>query len=187
MAATSSLALALIAGYRRYLSPYKGFRCAAGALCGRSCSDQGLRIFQRCGLFTGLALLQRQFDRCALAAEALRLERTARRPFGPRSQQGFCDVGDCDCSPGPGLDCTDCAPDADCCDGSRSSGSGCRRAIGECLTCDACCDADWGRRRSGSDTGRADKARRRQEERQARRDARRQAGSARAEQQHTPE
>lgn len=70
-AALRAAALATVHFYRKNLSALKGYRCAYGQATGRgTCSGVGLRGFQRAGFFKGLALLQRQFDRCALAAHA---------------------------------------------------------------------------------------------------------------------
>lgn len=57
----------LIHLYRRYLSPFKGYKCAyavtkAGSL---SCSDYGLKIFARYEFPLAIALLRRRFKRCA--------------------------------------------------------------------------------------------------------------------------
>lgn len=123
---SSKIALWAIAFYRKRLSPIKGYRCAAGAL-GRSetCSAVGLRIFKKAGLLKGYALLGRQFDRCAIAADELRSARQAEsfrtepseKKASPRSrvlskQRGFVDCGGCDA---PSCDIPSCdLPDVKC-------------------------------------------------------------------------
>lgn len=110
----SSLALWAIKCYRRHLSPLKGYRCASGqAGAAHTCSAMGMRIFKKAGPLQGLALLRRQFDRCAIAAEALGRSREAlaqsvraRASNGAMgSQGGFVDCGGCDA---PGCDAPSC-------------------------------------------------------------------------------
>lgn len=51
-----------ITGYQRYVSPYKGFRCAHRALHGgESCSAYGKRAIQEVGVRAGMALLRERF------------------------------------------------------------------------------------------------------------------------------
>ena len=70
-------ALMCIGGYQRYLSPYKGYRCAYHAATGRaSCSRHAQRVIDRAGVWYGLRLLHRRFERCALAAAALAEQKT---------------------------------------------------------------------------------------------------------------
>jgi putative component of membrane protein insertase Oxa1/YidC/SpoIIIJ protein YidD len=125
----SRMALMAIGFYRKHLSAKKGYRCASGAAgARRTCSAEGLRIFKRAGLLKGLALLRRQFDRCALAADSLARARVqeasiessfkaAARPRqalgGPLAgQAGFIDCAGCDA---PSCDAPSCdLPDAPC-------------------------------------------------------------------------
>jgi putative component of membrane protein insertase Oxa1/YidC/SpoIIIJ protein YidD len=86
------LLLAAIAAYQRYLSPYKGFRCAYRAHTGRaSCSALGFRVVRRYGVVAGLALLRRRFERCG---ESHR-RHAGPRKYLPHAQAGFLDAG-CD-------------------------------------------------------------------------------------------
>jgi uncharacterized protein len=65
VAITDRLMLASIGFYRRFLSPYKGFRCAYGAVYGRgSCSDVVLRVARRYGGLRAFQLSWRQAARC---------------------------------------------------------------------------------------------------------------------------
>jgi putative component of membrane protein insertase Oxa1/YidC/SpoIIIJ protein YidD len=96
-------AAGLVAGaislYQRYVSPYKGFRCAHRALHGRaSCSEFAKRVTIRRGVLALPALLRRRFDACADAAR--RLARRRRKPhlaFARRksSSQSSWEWGEC--------------------------------------------------------------------------------------------
>lgn len=111
-----SLALFAIDAYQRHLSPYKGYCCAYSACTGhRSCSVLGYRAIRRHGVWAGVAILRRRFERCALAFRR-RTETLAAR----RGQRGFCDLP-CACDLPvcdlPNFDCPLGATDAlDCCD-----------------------------------------------------------------------
>ena len=177
--ALRAFALASIEFYRTWLSPIKGFRCAWGVYSGRdTCSGIGLRAVRRAGLRRGWLLMQRQFDRCTLAAEVLRTEAGAYRRLGSRaSQQGFldCDVPDADC-----CDLLECADVADCSTGSsrrRGERTGsCRR---DCRACASDCSGCCSRRRSNIDEAR-ERALQRARERHGRRNAAGQPGAQRA-------
>ncbi|MES2933063.1 MAG: membrane protein insertion efficiency factor YidD [Pseudomonadota bacterium] len=91
------LALLLIAAYRRWLSPLKGYSCAYRIYCGgTSCSTYGTRAIERHGVILGVAILRRRFGRCSTAYYQYR----EARPISMRSSQaGFCDgcdVPSCD-------------------------------------------------------------------------------------------
>jgi putative component of membrane protein insertase Oxa1/YidC/SpoIIIJ protein YidD len=118
----SRFALSAIRGYQRWISPYKGYRCALCAVTGgESCSNYGFRVIERFGLRRGLGLLDRRFELCAhvrrrlaAAAPAPSLPRpqpTVRNPWRHK-EQGHCDVP-CD-SPGCDL------PDLHCHGGGRA-------------------------------------------------------------------
>lgn len=114
------LALWLIALYRRFLSPYKGFRCAHRVhRGGLSCSAFGERAVQRHGVRAGLSVLRRRLRVCG-RVHATTLEKRATRPQRRdlRAQSGDCD-----------LPITDCAMPDDC-------------SILELLNCD-CSGCDW--------------------------------------------
>jgi putative component of membrane protein insertase Oxa1/YidC/SpoIIIJ protein YidD len=82
--------LGLIGGYRRYLSPYKGFRCAHAACHGRgSCSDWVARIVRERQAHLWLPLAWRRFRACARAFLALREQAP------PARQKGACCVIPC--------------------------------------------------------------------------------------------
>ena len=82
-------AVLCIEAYRRYVSPHKGYVCAYHAATGRSsCSRYAQQAIGRRGVWDGIALLRRRFERCALAAAAF-AERTAK----PEKEKFF---GQCD-------------------------------------------------------------------------------------------
>ena len=116
------LALAAIGFYQRFLSPYKGFRCAYGQHTGHaSCSALGYRAVRRYGIFTGLGLIRRRTYLCGVAHR--RYSHNA--PTGFRFQRGFCDPG---CDLGCDMPGADLIPDVSdatsCCDvGSCDSSS----------------------------------------------------------------
>jgi putative component of membrane protein insertase Oxa1/YidC/SpoIIIJ protein YidD len=63
------IAVMAIDAYQRYISPYKGYRCAYGAVWGgQSCSRYAQRAISRAGLHRGLLLLRRRLHACAHAA-----------------------------------------------------------------------------------------------------------------------
>jgi putative component of membrane protein insertase Oxa1/YidC/SpoIIIJ protein YidD len=60
-----SLAIAAITGYQRYLSPYKGFRCAHRVLHqGESCSQYVKRAVGEEGLLAALQISRLRFTEC---------------------------------------------------------------------------------------------------------------------------
>jgi len=91
------LALLLICGYQRWLSPYKGFHCAYRVYVGGSegCSGYGQRVIRRYGIFTGYRLLQRRLWRCGEVAAMQREQRLVASQV-MRAQAGDCDLGGCD-------------------------------------------------------------------------------------------
>lgn len=123
-----TLALAAIAIYQRFISPYKGFRCAYAALTGcRSCSQLGARAIRRYGLWDGLRVLDGRLHKCGVAYRRYHVPAP-----GPmlRSQAGFLD---CACD-GPG-NCNPCDGDG----GNANRGgvtSGLCNCVGDCASCD---------------------------------------------------
>ena len=100
-----AVALALISGYQKYLSPYKGFCCAYGAHTGHaSCSALGYRAVRRFGVWHGTQVLDARLAKCGVAAR--RYARTSLQ-----GQAGFCDMA---CDP---TDIDLC----DCCDWRKKS------------------------------------------------------------------
>ena len=120
------LLLAAIRGYKRHLSPHKGFSCAYRVHEGcASCSTLGLRAISRYGAWRGLGVLRLRLQQCHLVAE----EHRGRPRPRPLAQAGFvdCDVpcdgscvdaSSCDaCSLGDAFEvvaCVDCGDVDDC-------------------------------------------------------------------------
>jgi putative component of membrane protein insertase Oxa1/YidC/SpoIIIJ protein YidD len=91
-----TLLLAAIRGYKRHLSPHKGYGCPCRVRLGLpSCSTLGLRAIARYGAWRGLGVLRLRLRRCRLVREEL----TARPALPRPAQAGFvdCDVP-CDLS-----------------------------------------------------------------------------------------
>jgi putative component of membrane protein insertase Oxa1/YidC/SpoIIIJ protein YidD len=71
-----SLAIAAINGYQRYLSPYKGFRCAHRVLHqGESCSQYVKREVQSAGLLVALRRSRVRFAECKEASRVIQIRR----------------------------------------------------------------------------------------------------------------
>ena len=69
---TNTLAIKTIESYQHYLSPIKGFKCAAGQLHGGStCSGAVKSIIQNQGLISGIPDIYQQFSSCHDAAKIL--------------------------------------------------------------------------------------------------------------------
>ena len=64
-----------IYGYRTFLSPRKGYRCACGATTGKSCSDAGLDLFKKHNAVTAFQLLSVQFKKCSKIATSLKSQK----------------------------------------------------------------------------------------------------------------
>ncbi len=128
-----TLALGLIAGYRRFLSPHKGYCCAYRAhTASASCSALGYRAVRMHGVVAGLAILRERVFLCGVAHR--RYGQKRRRP--PLAQRGDCDIG-----------CADLPFDGDCGGGHGHS------CIGDLANCGGC---DW---TSGNETKRPRKRR----------------------------
>jgi putative component of membrane protein insertase Oxa1/YidC/SpoIIIJ protein YidD len=114
-------ALAAIKFYQRFISPYKGYRCAYSAMTGcKSCSVLGFRAIRRFGVLQGVVLLKQRLQRCAVAYHRYR-KPSLPVMRGPLSaQRGFGDCGACDlaCTGADAcalLDgCAECASIGDC-------------------------------------------------------------------------
>ncbi len=105
MTLARGLLLAAIRGYKRHLSPHKGFACAYRVHLGAcSCSTLGLRAISRYGAWRGLGVLRLRLEQCHLVAE----ERRARPFLARRAQAGFVD---CD---GSCVDTSSCSNCDDC-------------------------------------------------------------------------
>lgn len=80
----------LITLYQRYISPYKGFRCAYAACHdSKSCSAIIKNIIAEHGLLAGWPLIKQQFANCQLAYQSLETEREKQeRQKRQRRRQG---------------------------------------------------------------------------------------------------
>ncbi len=114
----SPLAVGGIRLYQRYISPYKGFRCANRAgKKGWSCSEFGRRVFARYEVTMAYALLQRRFAACKQSYARLSAGRfaavMAAVPAAPEAQEGrepkrqqktSNDIGGCNSCDVPNID-----------------------------------------------------------------------------------
>ncbi len=77
---------AIISFYQRFVSPYKGFSCAAAVYYNSfSCSQAVKQIILERGVIRGRLEIRDQFRRCSVAAGALRVEKKKpkrKRPLG---------------------------------------------------------------------------------------------------------
>lgn len=116
---------ALIRFYQRWISPYKGFRCAFGVLHGaESCSEFALRTIEQGGWGRLWEAFPQRLDACRSAARLLRMRpangtgddqirrQSRENPLVDGAAQvadGCCDVG-CDLA-----SAGDCSSIAECC------------------------------------------------------------------------
>ena len=109
----------LITLYQKYISPYKGFRCAYAACHdSKSCSAIIKNIIAEHGLLAGWPLIKQQFNNCHLAYQALETEREKRErqkrqrrgSRQPRSCLSKKKQDRCDCA----SNFSDCVPDLPC-------------------------------------------------------------------------
>jgi putative component of membrane protein insertase Oxa1/YidC/SpoIIIJ protein YidD len=123
MTVASSMGLALIEAYQRWLSPRKGFRCAYGVMHGTgTCSSIGKRIMRERGIFVFFRLMPDQFSACKAAAANLNNETEEERKRRREQKRGWLhrkvknDDGDSNCA--PDIDCSGCDIDIDFCSSS---------------------------------------------------------------------
>jgi putative component of membrane protein insertase Oxa1/YidC/SpoIIIJ protein YidD len=65
----------LITLYQKFISPHKGFRCAASVYYGSaSCSQTVKQIILQDGIVSGLARIRQQFNLCSVAARSIKEE-----------------------------------------------------------------------------------------------------------------
>ncbi|HET8704696.1 MAG TPA: membrane protein insertion efficiency factor YidD [Pseudomonadales bacterium] len=97
------LIVALIEFYQRYISPYKGFKCAHAYLHGGdSCSASIKKIIIEHGVLKGYTLVRHRFAACRQAHALLSVEQAApannkkrRRQRDKKDQRAWCDSLDC--------------------------------------------------------------------------------------------
>ncbi len=97
--------LAAIRSYQRWISPYKGYRCAYRVHTGRAgCSALGYRAVRRYGVLRGLACLRARLHRCGevyrrCSGVAVRAPLAQRGDCDPGCDAGWLDAaGLCDCA-----------------------------------------------------------------------------------------
>ena len=137
----SPLACWLIGVYQRYLSPYKGFRCAYRVRhCRRaSCSQFARRAIERLGVLPGMRLLSRRFDKCRHAKQVLDYATPRPQEKKQERETASSSTSWADCASGcdPGL------PFA-ACDGAgwvASAAGDAVSGLGDVAACDVgCCD-----------------------------------------------
>jgi len=95
----STLTVFLINIYQRFISPYKGFRCAAGAYFGTATCSQAVKlIVAEDGLFGGRAKIRGQFRLCASAAQSIQEDRKKKKPKEKRRDiEGACWIAEISC------------------------------------------------------------------------------------------
>jgi putative component of membrane protein insertase Oxa1/YidC/SpoIIIJ protein YidD len=131
MTLTTYPALWSIQFYQRFISPYKGFRCAHATLHkGDSCSQAIKKIILEQGVWNSKTLIKARFAQCRLAAQTLQLARLEdsytkrerkQRRCGYTTQDCGCDIADlgCDIVQNSGscdskMKTPDCVPDCGC-------------------------------------------------------------------------
>ncbi|WP_104402380.1 membrane protein insertion efficiency factor YidD [Vibrio penaeicida] len=105
------LAVVLIRFYQRFISPYKGFRCAHACLHqGDSCSEAVKKIIQEHGVFSSRTRISQRFSACKVANDTLK--RDKRKKKDKKENDHFCDGASC-CTDILSLkkDSSDCACD----------------------------------------------------------------------------
>jgi putative component of membrane protein insertase Oxa1/YidC/SpoIIIJ protein YidD len=91
---TAAVAVGAIDLYQRFVSPYKGFRCAHRVRRGgRSCSQFAKRLVERVGLLRFGPLLMRRLRKCGETARAMKAGLLAR---GRRSAVSKADLAEDD-------------------------------------------------------------------------------------------
>jgi putative component of membrane protein insertase Oxa1/YidC/SpoIIIJ protein YidD len=88
--------IALIVFYQKYISPYKGFRCAYAALNhGDSCSRAIRKIIEVDGIVGGWKRIKSQFFMCSLAYDTLLEEKNNDEAKKKKRCMDRCDVDPC--------------------------------------------------------------------------------------------
>jgi putative component of membrane protein insertase Oxa1/YidC/SpoIIIJ protein YidD len=158
-----SLAIAAIAGYQRYLSPYKGFRCAQRVLHrGESCSQYVKRLVRAEGLGVALQKSRVRFAECKDANRIIHARRRFDRlsiesgeneepeitdsggeqnPAPAKRKRKFVSNSNSSCQNNGCNNCGDCyyAPDCADCDATGLDCAGCDATWLDCNGCDSGC------------------------------------------------
>ena len=92
------IAARLIALYQKYISPYKGFHCAAGAYYGTAtCSQAVKEIIQEDGIVGGRAKVRQQFQLCAAAARTIQEQKKKKPKERRREADATCWLAEAAC------------------------------------------------------------------------------------------
>jgi len=97
----AAAAIGSIGVYQKYISPYKGFRCAHRVYCcGSSCSEFAQQAIRDNGLLNAIPKIRRRFCECREAYVALQrfqvgAESTDDKKPSPLTKQGDCCVNVC--------------------------------------------------------------------------------------------
>lgn len=114
----TKLALFLIRAYQRYVSPYKGFRCAHAVYYGSdSCSAAVSKIIERRGVIKGYGRIKCQFSRCSHAFQCIQEQ------VEPRKKRRKKDDKEADCVSDLACETISCLPKT-----INSSGDSCESA-----------------------------------------------------------
>jgi putative component of membrane protein insertase Oxa1/YidC/SpoIIIJ protein YidD len=99
MSAASAAAIHGIGFYQRFISPYKGFRCAHHArLGGMSCSSYGKAALREFGLFEGLSKLRARLTACAEAAQPIEADPDeGPKPMSEEERKACAQFAGCTC------------------------------------------------------------------------------------------
>ncbi|MBI4121297.1 MAG: membrane protein insertion efficiency factor YidD [Parcubacteria group bacterium] len=99
------LIIAVIRFYQKWISPYKGFRCAHNMLHAQGgCSSFGLKVFGTHPFREALRLLRGRFAECKEANQILRSSEREKKRRGSWASEGADGIFD-SCCDGPG-DCS---------------------------------------------------------------------------------
>jgi uncharacterized protein len=146
--------------YQRFISPYKGFRCAHAKYTGDiSCSNYGLKVLKECSPLEAIDLIRHRLKACSHISQMYRpvcahqpkvfseLTLPSKGKFNSRkSQAGFVDgcdvpVSDCNCDI-PSCELPDCSAFSPDCSAIEGCGSGAADAGASAAT-EGCSLLSW--------------------------------------------
>ncbi|WP_434341514.1 membrane protein insertion efficiency factor YidD [Motilimonas cestriensis] len=108
------LAIAMIRGYQRFISPYKGFRCAHAHLHqGPSCSHAVLEIVKADGLYHGYRAIRLRIKDCKQAYQTLQSANNLNRSDKGKKRKEKDKWYDC-CDPSIACDAWSCGKSKHC-------------------------------------------------------------------------
>lgn len=115
MQLTQKAAITLINGYQKYISPYKGFKCAHAAYYqGDSRSVAIQNIITETGVIDGYPLIRKRFAECRAAYVQLQSEHHSKQDKR-KTKKGKEKENKCDsCDPCGAAELTSCLPKRSC-------------------------------------------------------------------------